>query len=119
MPSSVRAERNLCAQTAATATLRISKSFTWLYYGWTAVLVTNVGGKAATSHSYLNDSIGSSRAAFQAGHNPKTIPTAAEIPTPTPIAHAGTNAGRGEYLFIKMLANSPTISPTSPPIPVS
>ena len=41
-------------------------------------------------YSYLNDSIGSNRAAFHAGHNPKMIPILAEMPTPTPIAHAGT-----------------------------
>ena len=41
------------------------------------------------------------------------------MPMPTPMAHAGTNAGSGEYLFIKMLANSPTVNPISPPMAVS
>ena len=34
--------------------------------------------------------MGFKRAAFQAGQRPKIIPTAAEIPTPTAIAHKGT-----------------------------
>src|SRR5438034_5620300 len=39
MPSSVSAERNLCAQIAATATFRISSSFTCCYYGQPTILV--------------------------------------------------------------------------------
>src|SRR5882762_10913518 len=65
-------------------------------------------------YSQRKASIGSSRAAFHAGHKPKTIPTAAEIPTPAPIAHKGTKAGSGEYLFTMNESNSPTPSPTSP-----
>ena len=42
------------------------------------------------SYSYLSASIGSRRAAFHAGHKPKMIPTAAEMPMPTPMAHSGT-----------------------------
>src|SRR5262249_26881514 len=66
------------------------------------------------SYSYLRDSIGSNRAAFHAGHKPKTIPTAAEMPTPIPIAQAGTYAGSGEYLLVKKLASSPTARPKRP-----
>src|SRR5216684_4295179 len=123
MPSRVSAERNLCAQIAATATFNTSKRFTcsitddegvWLpiperlcqkpdrqggLFPMSVPSLT-VGLLTRQAYSYLNDSIGSSRAAFQAGHSPKTIPTAAEMPTPTPIAQAGTNAGRGEYLFM-------------------
>src|SRR5437016_4372005 len=71
------------------------------------------------SYSHLSDSIGSMRAAFHAGHNPNTIPTAAEMPMPTPIAHGGTYAGKGEYLFVKKLNSSPMPSPIRPPIAVS
>src|SRR5437763_12229130 len=74
--------------------------------------------KRPTPYSYLNDSIGSRRAAFHAGHNPKMIPTAAEMPTPMPMAHAGTYAGNGEYLFVRKLANSPTPRPSNPPMAV-
>src|SRR5436190_8434437 len=42
------------------------------------------------SYSQRSASIGFKRAAFQAGQRPKTIPTAAEIPIPTPMAHSGT-----------------------------
>src|ERR1051325_2547861 len=71
------------------------------------------------NYSHRRASMGLRRAAFHAGHNPNTIPTAAEIPTPTAIAHNGTYAGRGEYLFINKLATSPTANPAKPPIAVS
>src|SRR6266436_7841007 len=99
MPSRVRAERSLCAQIAATATFSTSIRFIATSTNDERVWLLN-WRLCRNRYSYLNDSIGSSRAAFHAGHNPKTIPTAAEMPTPTPIAHAGTNAGKGEYLFI-------------------
>ena len=63
--------------------------------------------------------MGFKRAAFQAGQSPKIIPTAAEIPTPTAIAHSGTYAGNGEYLFINRLAASPTAKPAKPPMAVN
>ena len=47
------------------------------------------------------------------------IPTAAEIPTPTPMAHKGTYAGNGEYLFTIKLNASPTANTVKPPIAVS
>jgi hypothetical protein len=42
MPSSVRAERSLCAQIAATATFKISISFTVSLYGGKRDLVTGL-----------------------------------------------------------------------------
>src|SRR6185369_1140601 len=99
MPSSVSAERSLCAQIADTASFRVSINFTAL------LKHKKVGGQdlqdvagyhekscksCPTTHSHLKASIGFKRAAFQAGHSPKMIPTAAEMPTPTPMAHKGT-----------------------------
>src|SRR5438445_8776538 len=100
---------------AAMATLRISMSFTEINYTggggiWLPMRVRSptvregVSNRALlqirilpsltvglpTPHSHLSDSIGSSFAAFHAGHNPKMIPTPAEIPIPTPMAHGGT-----------------------------
>src|SRR4029453_5360766 len=69
-------------------------------------------------YSQRRASIGSRRAAFHAGHKPNTIPTAAEIPTPMPIAQSGTYAGIGEYLYINRLASSPNANPAKPPIAV-
>src|ERR1041385_1293680 len=100
MPSSVKAEGSLCAQIAAIASLRVSINFT-------------------VNYSQRRASIGFKRAAFHAGHKPNTIPTAAEIPTPTAIAHKGTYAGKGEYSFIKKLAISPTANPANPPMAVN
>gem|GEM_PF-5164240 len=41
-------------------------------------------------YSYRKDSIGSSRAAFQAGHNPKTMPIPTLAKNPANGAHSGT-----------------------------
>src|SRR6266511_3456134 len=62
-------------------------------------------------YSQRSASMGSSRAAFHAGHRPNTMPTAAEMPTPTAIAQIGTYAGNGEYLLIRKASNSPMASP--------
>ena len=42
------------------------------------------------AHSQRRASMGFSRAAFHAGQRPKMMPTAAEMPTPTAMAHKGT-----------------------------
>lgn len=41
-------------------------------------------------YSYLSDSIGSSRAAFHAGHNPKIMPIPTLATKPAAGAHSGT-----------------------------
>src|SRR5215213_1814910 len=79
----------------------------------------SLGAARQSAYSQRRASIGFKRAAFHAGHRPNTIPTAAEIPTPIPMAHSGTYAGSGEYLFINRLAISPTARPAKPPIAVN
>src|SRR5258705_4765805 len=67
---------------------------------WAPLLECQIGKNGAPTegrpiklghrYSQRNASMGFRRAAFQAGHRPNTMPTAAEIPTPIPMAHRGT-----------------------------
>jgi hypothetical protein len=54
------------------------------------------GQEAGSHYSFLNASIGSSRAARDAGYRPKNNPTTAVIPMPTATDHSSTDAEIGE-----------------------
>src|SRR4051812_23455433 len=58
-----------------------------------AVFIPTIAGRHKAcpyNYSYLSDSIGSRRAAFHAGHNPKTMPMPTLAKKPAAGAHSGT-----------------------------
>lgn len=59
---------------------------------------------SGSAYSNLSASIGSSAAAFVAGQNPNTIPTAAANPTDITTAFGGTSAGQFWYHFTNSAA---------------
>src|SRR5439155_5040963 len=69
------------------------------------------------AHSYRSDSMGSRRAAFQAGHNPKIMPMPTLARKPAAGAHKGTYDGM--ISFTSRVSNQPIAKPTNPPKPVS
>src|SRR2546423_6936262 len=70
-----------------------------------------------SAHSYRSDSMGSRRAAFQAGHNPKIMPMPTLAKNPATGAHRGTYEGM--MSFTTNDPSQPMAKPTKPPKPVS
>src|SRR5262249_14367768 len=71
------------------------------------------------NHSYLSDSIGSSRAARQAGKVPKPRPMIAETVTPSAIACGVTSAATGVAAAKSCAPPTPRIVPPRPPMSVT
>src|SRR5258706_14869120 len=69
------------------------------------------------SYSYRRDSIGSRRAAFQAGNSPKTMP----MPTLAPKPAIGAQMGTYDGIIIRTpnVSSQPSSNPTTPPKPVN
>src|SRR5205807_807803 len=83
---------------------------------WNVCLIHPLTQMVLTSYSYLNDSIGSSRAAFHAGHSPKIMPIPTLAKNPAAGAHNGTYEG-----MISLTTNEPSqpiANPIKPPKPV-
>src|SRR5947209_19135434 len=70
---------------------------------------------AASAYSYLNDWMGSSRAAWRAGYQPKKTPTPAAIPTESSTAAGETAVDQRRYSEMPTDAANPSMMPTTPP----
>src|SRR5207245_11600725 len=73
--------------------------------------------RASDTYSYLSDSIGSSFAAFHAGHSPKIMPMPTLAKKPAIGAHRGTYDGM--IIFTSSVSSQPIPNPIKPPNPVS
>src|SRR5271165_4308459 len=77
-------------------------------------------GPPSHPYSYRSAAIGSSRAAFKAGHNPKNSPTLTATLKPATTDHIGTVEGRlSTRVRIARLSSQPKRMPIAPPDAVS